>query len=333
MQKREFVSFLLLARQSSDSELIGLLSRLNEIGRDVGKYHETIVLRTPRRKVSPFSESQHLLLKRDIPNVTLLETSGAMTTASLAAVALERALGDFVVVLGASLDEVKSIEQLLDALDSKTPVSFGIPSLKSRTDGNFAYKAGKALARGVVQLFGGKRAWVDAPLLRAFGREVVTHILTSSEPALAFRMLGDQTTFPSKLVVFDGSGARSATRFWESYGSAMQIWFGGSKVPLRLASLIALIGAGLNVLYGLYVLGISLLDPSIERGWASLSLQNSGMFFLVCVVLFIMTEYLLRLIDDRSSIAVLTSTNFDGATDGGSNHKNVDHYSEHGDLL
>ena len=328
MRNREFVSFVVLARQVGDSDLKEILTRLNEIGQQVSKYHEIIALRSPRRSKSAEDQSD---LSATVSNTTFVETSGAMTTASLAVTGLERSLGDFIVVLGPTLDEANFSKELVQRVDENTPVHFGIPAAGSKRQGTFGYRIGKLALLALLRIFGGKRAVTDSPLFRVMTREVVIHILNSSEPAHTFRSLGSRARFASKFVEFKISSSSAAPKFWESYGSAMQILFGGSKVPLRLASLIAILGAGLNVLYGLYVLGVSLVDPGIERGWASLSLQSSGMFFLICVVLFIMTEYLLRLIDDSSSLAVTTSTNFDGDLGSGATHRNVDFFSENED--
>ena len=325
MRSREFVSFVVLARQLGDSDLREILMRLNEIGQQVSKYHEIIALRSPRRSEAVEDE---LDLAATVSNTTFVETSGAMTTASLAVTGLERALGDFIVVLGPTMDEANFSKELVQRLDENSPLHFGIPSSGSKRQGTFGYRIGKSAVLALLRIFGGRRAVTDSPLFRAMTRAVVTHILDSSEPAHTFRLLGSRARFDSKFVEYKISNSSAAPKFWESYGSAMQILFGGSKVPLRLASLIAILGAGLNVLYGLYVVGVAIVDSGIERGWASLSLQNSGMFFLICVVLFIMTEYLLRLIDDSSSLAITTSSNFDGDLGSEATHKNVDFFSE-----
>ena len=325
MRKREFVSFVVLARQLGDSDLREILTRLNEIGQQVSKYHEIIALRSPRRSKADDYESD---LSATVSNTTFVETSGAMTTASLAVTGLERALGDVIVVLGPTMGEANFSKELVQRVDEISPIHFGIPASGSKRQGTFGYRFGKSALLALLRIFGGRGAVTDSPLFRVMTRAVVSHILNSSEPAHTFRLLGSRARFASKFVEFQISNSSAAPKFWESYGSAMQILFGGSKVPLRLASLIAMVGAGLNVLYGLYVLGVSLVYPGIERGWASLSLQNSGMFFLICVVLFIMTEYLLRLIDDSSSLAVTTSSNFDGDLGSGATHKNVEFLSE-----
>ena len=56
---------------------------------------------------------------------------------------------------------------------------------------------------------------------------------------------------------------------------------------------LSLFGAGANVLYSAYVIGIALLKADVAPGWTTLSLQQSGMFLLISLVLLVLGEYLL----------------------------------------
>ncbi len=76
------------------------------------------------------------------------------------------------------------------------------------------------------------------------------------------------------------------------FGRAASILFTASFAPLRVVSLLALVSAFLNVIYAFVVLYISLTQV-VERGWTSLSLQISGMFFLTSLVLAAITEFLI----------------------------------------
>jgi hypothetical protein len=72
----------------------------------------------------------------------------------------------------------------------------------------------------------------------------------------------------------------------------MQILFTASDSPLRLISTLALLGAGLNLIYSIYVVIVS-FTQTVEAGWTSMSLQISGMFFLISLVLSAMAEFLI----------------------------------------
>jgi hypothetical protein len=46
-------------------------------------------------------------------------------------------------------------------------------------------------------------------------------------------------------------------------------------------------------LYSLYVIAIALFKEEVSPGWVTLSLQQSGMFFLLSLVLLVLGEYVL----------------------------------------
>jgi hypothetical protein len=55
--------------------------------------------------------------------------------------------------------------------------------------------------------------------------------------------------------------------------------------------MVGLLGALLNLAYAGYVVVIYLSRNAVAEGWTTLSLQISGMFFLVCLILAVMSEY------------------------------------------
>ncbi|MEM6432188.1 MAG: hypothetical protein AAF708_23320, partial [Deinococcota bacterium] len=68
-----------------------------------------------------------------------------------------------------------------------------------------------------------------------------------------------------------------------------------SHEPLRFLSVLAVGGALLNVLYSLYVLAVNIFKADVAEGWTSLSLQSSFMFFLLFLILAVLSEYIGRL--------------------------------------
>ena len=69
-----------------------------------------------------------------------------------------------------------------------------------------------------------------------------------------------------------------------------------STAPLRIVSAVALTGALLNLFYSVYVVVVAFTKSNVQPGWTTLSLQQSGMFFLISIVMFLLTEYLAYMI-------------------------------------
>ena len=74
----------------------------------------------------------------------------------------------------------------------------------------------------------------------------------------------------------------------------MRIILLSSHYAIRALSALSLLGAMLSVLYSMYVVVVLMIKHTAE-GWATLSLQISGLFFLVFLVLTVMGEYIYRL--------------------------------------
>jgi hypothetical protein len=62
-----------------------------------------------------------------------------------------------------------------------------------------------------------------------------------------------------------------------------------------LISLLSIFGAAINVIYSIYVVIIAILKTNVAEGWLTLSLQQSGMFFLISLFFLILSEYILKI--------------------------------------
>jgi len=81
-------------------------------------------------------------------------------------------------------------------------------------------------------------------------------------------------------------------------GRALTLTLSISIKPLRAVSFIALMTSAISLLYSLYVLMTWFFSEQLAPGWVSMSLQISGLFFLTCIVLSVMSEYLLQILEN-----------------------------------
>jgi hypothetical protein len=65
---------------------------------------------------------------------------------------------------------------------------------------------------------------------------------------------------------------------------------------MRLVTTLCLLGAVTNLVYSIYVVVIGFLKADVAPGWVSLSLQQSGMFFLFSLVLLVLCEYIIHMV-------------------------------------
>ena len=111
----------------------------------------------------------------------------------------------------------------------------------------------------------------------------------------------------SKLFRPPAATARSSCRSRARAGRALPLaervhlrWrtlIGLNAAPLRIANAFCAAGAGLAFVYSVYVIGVYLVKESVAPGWTTVSLMLSGMFFMLSVVLWLLSEYLVLVLD------------------------------------
>src|SRR5699024_7839350 len=67
---------------------------------------------------------------------------------------------------------------------------------------------------------------------------------------------------------------------------------GYSNHPLRALSYLGIFAGLLNVIYAVYVVLINISRIDVEKGWTTLSLQSSIMFFILFMILAVLCEYI-----------------------------------------
>ncbi len=72
-----------------------------------------------------------------------------------------------------------------------------------------------------------------------------------------------------------------------------------SSHPLRILTYFGILAGLLNLLYAVYVVIVNLYKPDdIAEGWTTLSLQSSAMFFILFMILAVLSEYIGKLLVD-----------------------------------
>jgi hypothetical protein len=308
-QALRLFSIALLAGDALNSEVVDAHTKLSSIARNNAEHFEIVIVRTPR-KGSP-SDATTTLRDR-LKNSIFIELPSRVSRSSAAVIALQQAIGDHVLVLELEPGQIHAAEKLISKVSDQVEVVFGNTSKASRKRQGWKYRLGQRVFGLVFSAIHGTNISLEAPVFRAMSRSSVNAILAARRPEVEFRAFIITGAFGSTTVDYESEDNPKSAPFWESYGSAMQMLLGGTKVPMRFASLLSLLGAVLNIFYAIYVLAIAILGQDIQNGWASTSLQISAMFFLVCLVLFLISEYLLQLLPDREHSYTTFSTSFDG---------------------
>lgn len=209
-------------------------------------------------------------------------------------VGLENALGDFVAVFDPQTDDIGFLPEMLDKAVRGTDVVFAENELKA--DPGFFYRLAYAGFNAIYQWFGGIHLAKEAPRYRVLSKRVVNFILQHPQPALSYRHLPATGGF-NRVNLHYRSQPRlpSRKRLGDSIDRGLRLLVSTTIAPMRLVTALSLFGAVSNLLYSVYVVAVAVFKEDVAPGWISLSLQQSGMFLLVSLVLLVLGEYILQM--------------------------------------
>jgi len=209
-------------------------------------------------------------------------------------VGLENALGDYIAVLDPLADDIAFLPALLARAVEGADVVFARNT--QRPPQSVAYRFSAAVFNRLYRWFNGIDLAQDAPQYRLLSRRVVNFILQHPQPALTYRHLPATGGFARANLSYAAVPRQAAAkRLGDSIDRGMRMLVSTTRAPMRMVTTLSLFGAVSNLLYSGYVLAVWMLKDDVAPGWVSLSLQQSGMFFLLSLVLLVLGEYILNM--------------------------------------
>ncbi|MDI6529453.1 glycosyltransferase [Pseudomonas otitidis] len=209
-------------------------------------------------------------------------------------VGLENALGDFVAVIDPLLDDIDFLHEMFDKAVMGADVVFANNLQKPRQ--SFVYRAAFAGFNFLYKSFNGIHLAKEAPQYRLLSKRVVHFILQHPQPAVTYRHLPATGGFARVNMEYSAKPlARNAKKLGESIDRGMRLLVSTTQAPMRLVTSLSLFGAAANLIYSVYVVAVGIFKADVAPGWVSMSLQQSGMFFLISLVLLVLGEYILHM--------------------------------------
>jgi polyisoprenyl-phosphate glycosyltransferase len=211
---------------------------------------------------------------------------------------LEASIGDYVTVLLPGVDPPALIPMLIDHLIEGTDIVIGnaaegtrIDSLLSRPGRRAFYWYSKRFLR------------IDIPstatYLIGLNRRAVNALVKTQGRYRHVRQLSQQVGFATARLNYEPYPKASKKRgFFSEVNRAMEIAVSYSRHPLRLVSWLGLVAGFLNLGYGVYALYIYFFTDDAVKGWTTLSLVLTVMFFLIFVILVVLSEYVGRILEE-----------------------------------
>lgn len=239
-----------------------------------------------------------LLARIDCLRVLRLSRHFGRESALLAG--LESSIGDYVVILSPGGDPPGLIPELVDQCRAGAGVVVGKPETTPARPwyGRLLSALFHAYARRVlrVELAEGGRT------LFCLSRAALNAVLAVKSRVWHLRFLAGVVGFEGATLDYRPSpDSQERPGFAEELAEGLGIILSNSKHPLRFVSLLGLAASGLNLLYMCYVVVIYLIKPDVAAGWTTLSMQSSVMFFLVFVILTVLSEYVALVLEESQT--------------------------------
>ncbi len=242
-------------------------------------------------------------LQQELKNIQLYCLARSIPHESAFVVGLEQAIGDVVITLDVAYDPIAPILEMVQMVYGSTgkgaDIIYGLRSdrLERRPFSlyNWLSKAFFRVYRSITK----ENLPIAASTLRLYTRRALNSFLDNGDRYSLFPVIGAFSGLRYRTFNYDRIN-RTGQPISQSYSGAVsrafRLIFLSSHYPLRLLSITALAGAFLNVIYSIYILLVNLFKSKVAEGWTTLSLQNSVMFFILFLILAVLSEYVARLV-------------------------------------
>lgn len=287
-----FLSLVIIIRNQAD-QLQPLLAEVSRMLVGLVSDHEIVI-------VDNASDDGSLLRLKvltgadGLPNLQVYALTKEVDADTAAWVGLENALGDFVAVIDPSNDDINYLSEMLDKAVSGADVVFANNEQKSSQ--SLAYRAAYVMFNWLYKWFNGIHLAKEAPQYRVLSKRVINFILQHPQPAMSYRHLPATGGFARINLSYSAAPKIAHTKkLGESIDRGMRLLVSTTRAPMRLVTALSLFGAVANLVYSIYVVAVALLKTDVAPGWVSMSLQQSGMFFLISLVLLVLGEYILNM--------------------------------------
>jgi len=287
-----FVSIVLISR-NQEKEIEEILQNSCSFIRELVSDYEFIVVDNASSDES-LREFNRLTGSDGMSNLQIYALTKEVDKDTAIWVGLENALGDFVIVFDPQTDDLNILPAMLEKAVSGNDVVFAINERKPGTSAG--YRFASHVFNRLYKWFNGIDLEKDAPQYRVLSKRVINFILQHSYPAISYRHLPATAGFLKSYLTYSSvPKLRQTKRLGESIERGIQLMLSTTRAPMRLVTFLSLFGAAANLVYSLYVVLVGLFLENVAPGWISMSLQMSGMFFLISLVLLVLGEYILHM--------------------------------------
>ena len=209
-------------------------------------------------------------------------------------IGIKHSLGDYVAVIDCASDDFSVILGMLEYAASGAEVVFASNKVQQRQ--SILYSVGSLVFNKLWLLVNKFNLEKEAPRFRLMSKNVVNFVMSQKQPEVRHRYLPATSGFTVKTIEYEAPlGLHRKRVVSGSIDIGLRLLASSTRSPLRWVAFTSFVGALANLIYSGYVILIAVFKANVADGWVTLSLQNSGMFFCVLLVLFVLSEYILNI--------------------------------------
>lgn len=287
-----FLSVVFVVR-NHDAHLDTLLRAAGEAIAPLVSDYELIVIDNASQDDS-VATLKRLTGEAGLANLQVFVLTKEVDTDTASWVGLENALGDFVACIDPMLDDIAFLPAMLDKAAGGADVVFA--HNEGAAPQGLAYRFASAVFNGLYARLNGLHLATEAPQYRVLNKKVVNFLLRHRQPSLTYRHLPATAGFVRANLRYSAAPRLVPDKqLLSSIDRGMRMLVSTTRAPMRIVTVLSLFGAVANLLYSVFVVAVGLFKADVAPGWVSLSLQQSGMFFLISLVLLVLGEYLLQM--------------------------------------
>ncbi|WP_018152512.1 glycosyltransferase [Leeia oryzae] len=287
-----FLSVVLVIKNKSDKLQKLLEFATDELSKLVSDYELIIVDNASTDNSLEVLKS--LTFEGGLPNLQVYGLTKTVDRDTATWAGVESALGDFVVSMDPFLDDFEFLPSMLDKAVGGVDIVLAENVVEQKH--GFLYKTAYRIFDKVYQIFNGGSLKKDAPSYRILNKKVINFIIQHPQPAITYRQIPVTGGFVKTKISYRYEVLSDSHKsLLASLDKGIQLLVSTTQMPMRLVTYLSLFGALSNLLYSVYVVMVAVTKKDIAPGWISLSLQQSGMFFLISLVLLVLGEYIIQM--------------------------------------
>ena len=290
---RLFLSVVVVLHNKSD-QLYEILDNIQNITSClVSDYEIIIVDNGSSDKTSDYL--REFTSEDGFPNIQVYRLANHVDDLTGRWVGIENSIGDIVISIDPSNGDIEHLPLLTREASNNNDIVF--TQRKSPRSRKIILSKLIYMAFGMAtKFFTGLDLDSYSTSLISINRRVVNYLLQFPDPQTKFRYLPSIAGFSrSFLNIPLLNTSDSKMNLLSSISRGIRLVTSSSANPLRVTTALSAVGAFMSLIYSLYVLSIWLFKEDVAPGWISISMQLSGMFFLLSLVLLVLSEYVIEI--------------------------------------